>query len=77
MLSSLMPSLIVDETGAFVRVGDLAAVRKALSQFVDGLLKQAPADSVPPNLKTMLQSLAGEEVLTQVAAAEWQTLVGA
>ena len=77
MLSSLMPSLIVDKTGVFVRVGDLAAIRKALSQFIDGLLKEAPAGAVPPNIKTMLQSLASEEVLTQLASAEWQTLVGA
>jgi hypothetical protein len=76
MLSSLMPSLIVDKTGAFVRVGDLTALRKALSQFVDGLLKQTPSNTVPPNIKTLLQSLTSEKVLTQVAAADWQALVG-
>jgi hypothetical protein len=77
MLSSLMPSLVVDNTGAFVRVGDLTTIRAFIRQMTDTATKQMPAGAVPPNLQAMLDGLSSEAVLSQVAAEEWDTFVGA
>ena len=77
MLNSLMPSLVIDEKGAFVRVGDLAPIRATLKKLVDEMKKQAPNGTIPPNVQSMLDSLASDKVLTQAAAAEWYAMVGA
>ena len=46
LLSTLMPSLVVAGNGAFVRVGDLTAIRATIRQILDVAKKQAPAGSV-------------------------------
>jgi hypothetical protein len=75
-VSSFMPSIVVAGNGEFVRVGDLAPIRSAIRQILDPLKKQAPAGSVPPAVLTMLDNLSSDAVLTRVAAAEWEMLVG-
>jgi hypothetical protein len=77
LLSSLMPSVVVAENGEFVRVGDLAPIRAAIKKLLDELKKQTPNGAVPPNMQAMLDSLATDKVLTEMAAAEWDALVGA
>ena len=76
-LSSLVPSLIVNKGGSFVRVGDLSAIRTAIRQIIDTARKQAPAGSLPPNLDAMLRSLSSEEVLSRMARSDWESFVGA
>jgi hypothetical protein len=77
MFTSLVPSLIVRETGEFVRVGDLVAIRAAMRQLLASARKRSDTGEVPPNLEAALQNLTSDEVLTQTAAAEWQALAGA
>ena len=77
MLNSLMPSIVIDDTGEFVRVGDLAPIRATLRKMLDELKKQAPGGAIPPNIQAVLDSLASDKVLTQAAAAEWYSMVGA
>ena len=76
-LSAFMPSLVVANTGDFLRVGDLTTIRAAIRELIDTARRKAPAGAVPPNLQAILDGLSSEEVLSQVAAAEWQTFVGA
>jgi hypothetical protein len=77
LLNSLMPSLIVSDTGAFVRLGDLTKIRATMKLILDEMKKQAPGGVIPPNLQAMLDSVTSEKVLTQMAEAEWYSLVGA
>lgn len=77
LLSALMPSMVVASTGEFVRVGDLTAIRAAIRQIIDAAKKGANAGPLPPNLQAVIDSLSTEEVLSTLAAAEWQAFGGA
>lgn len=77
LLNSLMPSVIVGENGNFVRLGDLTKIKAALRQIVDEMKKQAPGGVIPTNVMAMLDTVASDKVLTQLAEAEWYSLVGA
>jgi hypothetical protein len=76
-LNSLMPSVIVADNGAFVRLGDLTKIRATLKKIFDEMKKQAPGGAIPPNLQAMLDNLTSEKTLSQLAEAEWFSLVGA
>jgi hypothetical protein len=75
-LSAFMPSLVVSPRGEFVRVEGLTRIRTAMRAFVDQALREASAP-VTPQAKALLDSLWSAEVLTKMAAQEWQVLVGA
>ena len=64
-ISALMPSLIVDTTGEFVGIVDVDAMRREL----DAVL--GPASKHP-----LVERFRSTEVLTALAANEWNALVG-
>ena len=76
IVSSLMPSLVVSNTGKFVRVGDLTGIRTAIRQITDAARNQAPAGAVPANLQALLDGLSTDEVLTRMAASDWEAFIG-
>jgi hypothetical protein len=77
VVSSLVPSLIVSPDGRFVRAGDLSTVRAAVRQIVDAAKTRAPDGAIPANLVALVDGLSTTEVLTRIAADEWQTFAGA
>ena len=76
-LSAFMPSLVVASSGEFLRIDDLTKIKAMMRQFVDEVMKEAPSASVPPNVKALMESLASDEVLTQLASQDWDLFAGA
>ena len=75
-LSSVSPALIVTKHGEFVGVGDLTAIRTTLRQIIDAA-RQRGSGPVPPNIEALLERLTSDEVLSQMAATQWQAFAGA
>ena len=74
MLSAVVPSVVVDRAGVFLRVEDIAPLRATMLELFRGLNK---ADELPPGIADVMSRLTSEEVLTSLAGQEWQQLVGA
>jgi hypothetical protein len=72
-----MPAIIVSPDGEFLRIGDVSKIREAMMEFIDTIKQKAPGASAPPNLMKLLENMTSEPVLTQLAAAEWQSFIGA
>lgn len=77
-LGNFMPNIVVNNEGEFLRVDNIAKIKAAMREFIDGVMREAPgAADVPANVKAMLESFASEEVLSQLAAQDWQLFAGA
>lgn len=77
-LGNFMPNIIVNNSGEFVRVDNIATIKAAMREFIDGLMSEGPgAAGMPANVKATLDSLASEAVLSQLAAQDWQLFAGA
>jgi hypothetical protein len=72
-LASLMPSLLVDTSGAFVQVENVTALKALMDSL---LFKQLPKDSLPPQTRALLENMTSAEVLNALAAQEWNAMIG-
>ena len=73
-LSAMMPSVIVDTTGAFVGIDGVDALRRELNaQFAPYLER---ADTLPAGVRALLERLSSREVLSALTEYEWNALVG-
>jgi hypothetical protein len=71
-LSMLVPNLIVSTDGAFRRVEDLGPMKAAVHALLGSISGKG---NVPAGLKTLLAQLGSDEVLSNLAASEWQVLI--
>ena len=73
LLEAVVPDMIVSRDGEFRRVENIAALRAFIEKLVTPLLDRP---DVPPAMRRMLERMTSEEGLSQLAAREWQVLVG-
>jgi hypothetical protein len=74
MLTSILPTLIVDPQGDFLRVEDIAPLKATVARLVEPLQKTR---ELRPGVDDLVSRLLTDEVLTNLAGQEWQVLVGA
>jgi hypothetical protein len=74
-VSALMPSVVVDTTGALVAIEGVEGMRRELDAFL-GPVALRKVDSLRPETRAMLERLRSPEVLTALAEYEWNALVG-
>lgn len=72
-LSALMPSLLVDTAGAFLRVENVTAMKALMDSVMQSTV---PKDSLPAQTQALLTNLTSEAVLNALAAQEWNALIG-
>lgn len=73
-VSAMMPSVIVDTTGAFVGIDGVDALHRELNaQFAPYLQR---ADTLTAGTRALLERLRSPEVLTALTEYEWNALVG-
>lgn len=73
MLASIVPNLVVDPEGAFLRVEDITPLRNTVTELLRRGLK---GEELPPKMADLVSRLTSEEVLSSLAGQEWQQLVG-
>jgi hypothetical protein len=66
------PRFVVASNGEFIRVENIAAVRKVVSEIRGGVQQQS---DLPPGVEDLLSQLTSEPILTRLAAQEWNLLV--
>ena len=74
MLTSILPTLIVDPQGAFLRVEDIAPLKATVARLFEPLQKTR---DLPPGAQELVSRLLTDQVLTNLAGQEWRLLVGA
>lgn len=74
-VSALMPSMVVDTTGAFVAIEGVEGMRRELDALL-GPVALRQADRLRPETRAMLERMRSPEVLTALAEYEWNALVG-
>jgi hypothetical protein len=77
LLSSMVPSLVVSNRGDFVRVTNIDRIRGFIQQMLDDLKAKTGGAAIPPNVQTMLNDLASEKVLSNLAMQDWDAFAGA
>ena len=70
--AAIVPKVVVDSAGTFVRIEDVPGVRARLDTLVMRMLAPEEAESA----RESLAALVTEESLAGLAAQEWNTLVG-
>lgn len=73
-VSALMPSVIVDTTGAFVAIEGVEAMRRELETFLGTSADKA--GNLRPETRALLERIRSPEMLTTLAEYEWNALVG-
>lgn len=77
LMSSMMPSLIVNTRGDFVRVTNIDTIRAFMREFMAELKAKAGGAAIPPNIQAMLDEMASEKVLSSLARQDWDVIAGA
>ena len=72
VLTALVPDLVVDESGAFVRVDNIGSLETTMRKLLEPL--QKGARDLPEGAKEMFSRVTSEEALTGLAAQEWRLL---
>lgn len=70
--AAMVPKVVVDPAGTFIRVEDVDVVRARLDSLVTQLLDPQEAAAVRETLETMVTA----EALAGLAAQEWNAIVG-
>lgn len=73
-VSAMMPSVIVDTTGAFVGIDGVDAMQRELNAQLRPYLGRA--DTLPAGTRALLERLRSPEVLSALTEYEWNALVG-
>src|SRR5687767_6477880 len=68
VLSALVPNLVIDASGSFVRVEGIASLQSTMRKLFEPL--QTRAGDLPVTVKEMLSRVSSEEALTALAAQE-------
>ena len=74
ILARMLPSVIVSPKGEFLGVTDLSKMRAFLRGMLEDM--KAKSASVPPDAQTIIDGLTSEEVLTNLAAQDWELFAG-
>lgn len=74
-MAALMPSMVVDTTGAFVAIERIEAMQREMAALMGD--SAGSSDKLNPEARALLDRLRSPEVLTALAEYEWNALVGA
>ena len=77
LMTTMMPSLIVSNSGDFVRVTNLDKIRAFMREMIAEIKAESGGAPVPPNVTALLEGLASEQVLTNLAMQDWDMFAGA
>ena len=73
-LAGMQPSFVVNDSGEFVQVEDVARMKAALDSIISPMMQGMA--SAPPQLRSFMAQVTSEEALAASAAQEWNALAG-